>query len=119
MDSFRSIKRVFLTFVAALVIALPAEAATSSVVSVGTSATQVVAAGAGQSAALQNVGTAVIFCGFSSAVTTAANYFVALKAGAGAADGSGGSVAFKLGYGVPVHCIVAAATQNVAVVALP
>src|SRR5260221_8299405 len=89
-------KRLLIALLAALVIAVPAQAASSSVVTVSTTATQVVAAGAGQTVLLQNVGTAVIFCGFSSAVTIAANYFVALKAGAVAADGSGGSVVLTL-----------------------
>jgi hypothetical protein len=100
-----------------LAFAFPAFAgATATVVSVGTSATLVSGANraATNTVSLQNLGTQAVFCGFDNTVTTAANFFVVLKAGVGASDGSGGTV--SVGGGAwSIYCIVAGTTANVAV----
>jgi hypothetical protein len=99
-------------------LAFPALGAIATVVSVGTSATLVSGSGANRAAtntvSLQNLGTQAVFCGFDNTVTTAANFFVVLKAGAGANDGSGGTI--SIGGGAwSIYCIVAGTTANVAV----
>lgn len=91
-------------------------AATNVIVSVGNTATLVSPAASDRSYSLQNLGTQAVFCGFDNTVTTAANFFVVLRAGTANNDGTGGSVSLSNAgswYG-QIYCIVAAGSANVA-----
>lgn len=85
----------------------------SSVISVTTAATAVIAAFATRvGGQIQNQSTSAVFCGFTSGVTTSAYAFI-LKAATGAADGTGGPANLQPGYTGAIWCIVASGTATV------
>lgn len=87
-----------------------------TVISVSTTPTLVATTNSARHAiSLQNLSTAVVFCGKAATITSApANLTAALKAGTAANDGTGGTLGLT-NYGGAIYCIVAAGTANVAV----